>query len=96
MTRASRDGGIEAIPNDPDPIRGGKFIIQAKRYNHVVPISAIRELNGIMADEGAVKGKISPLPLPGNKESNVIQFESHCFLCSFDGWYFFVNTYLSL
>lgn len=56
VTKASRDGGIDAIAFDPDPIRGGKFIKQAKRYNHVVPISAVRELNGIMADEGAVKG----------------------------------------
>ncbi|MCT4477723.1 restriction endonuclease [Peribacillus frigoritolerans] len=56
VTKASRDGGIDAIAFDPDPIRGGKFIIQAKKNNHVVPISAVRELNGIMADEGAVKG----------------------------------------
>jgi restriction system protein len=56
VTKTSRDGGIHAVAFDPDPIRGGKFIIQAKRYNHVVPISALRELNGIMSDEGAVKG----------------------------------------
>jgi restriction system protein len=48
VTKASRDGGIDAVAFDPDPIRGGKFIIQAKRYNQVVPISAVRELNGIM------------------------------------------------
>ncbi|MEH7098409.1 restriction endonuclease [Neobacillus vireti] len=58
VTKASRDGGIDAVAFDPDPIRGGKFIIQAKRYNQVVPISAVRELNGIKGDEGAVKGII--------------------------------------
>ncbi|MFA9559663.1 restriction endonuclease [Evansella sp. AB-rgal1] len=56
VTRTSRDGGIDAVAIDPDPIRGGKFIIQAKRYNHVVPVSAVRELYGVMPDEGAVKG----------------------------------------
>lgn len=66
VTRASRDGGIDAVAFDPDPIRGGKFIIQAKRYNHVVPISAVRELNGIMADEGALKGILVTTSSYGN------------------------------
>jgi restriction system protein len=66
VTKASRDGGIDAVAFDPDPIRGGKFIIQAKRYNHVVPISAVRELNGIMGDEGAVKGILVTTSYYGN------------------------------
>jgi len=33
ITQASRDGGVDAIAFDPDPIRGGKIVIQAKRYN---------------------------------------------------------------
>ncbi|MDG2658814.1 restriction endonuclease, partial [Vibrio parahaemolyticus] len=28
VTQASRDGGVDAIAFDPDPIKGGKFIIQ--------------------------------------------------------------------
>ena len=32
VTRASRDYGVDAIVFDPDPIRGGKYVIQAKRY----------------------------------------------------------------
>jgi restriction system protein len=32
ITRASKDGGVDAIAFDPDPLRGGKVIIQAKRY----------------------------------------------------------------
>ncbi|NWL89612.1 restriction endonuclease [Paenibacillus sp. 79R4] len=56
VTRASRDGGVDAIAFDPDPIRGGKFVIQAKRYNNVVGVSAVRDLYGTMINEGAVKG----------------------------------------
>ena len=56
VTQASRDRGVDAIAFDPDPIRGGKFIIQAKRYNMVVPVSAVRDLYGTMIAEGATKG----------------------------------------
>lgn len=56
VTQASRDGGVDAIAFDPDPIRGGKFVIQAKRYNNVVPVSAVRDLYGTMISEGAAKG----------------------------------------
>lgn len=56
VTRASRDGGVDAIVFDPDPIRGGKFIIQAKRYTNVVGVSAVRDLYGTMIAEGASKG----------------------------------------
>jgi restriction system protein len=56
VTQASRDRGVDAIAFDPDPIRGGKFIIQAKRYNMVVPVSAVRDLYGTMIAEGAAKG----------------------------------------
>jgi restriction system protein len=56
VTQASRDRGVDAIAFDPDPIRGGKFVIQAKRYNMVVPVSAVRDLYGTMIAEGAVKG----------------------------------------
>ncbi len=56
VTQASRDRGVDAIAFDPDPIRGGKFIIQAKRYNVVVPVSAVRDLYGTMIAEGATKG----------------------------------------
>lgn len=56
VTQTSRDRGVDAIAFDPDPIRGGKFVIQAKRYNMVVPVSAVRDLYGTMIAEGAVKG----------------------------------------
>jgi restriction system protein len=56
VTQTSSDGGIDAIAFDPDPIRGGKFVIQAKRYTKVVPVAAVRDLYGTMISEGASKG----------------------------------------
>ena len=56
VTRASRDAGVDAIAFDEDPIRGGKYVIQAKRYNNLVPLSAVRDLYGTVQNEGAVKG----------------------------------------
>jgi restriction system protein len=56
VTQSSSDGGVDAIAFDSDPIRGGKFVIQAKRYANVVPVSAVRDLYGTMISEGAVKG----------------------------------------
>lgn len=56
ITQASRDGGVDAIAFDPDPIRGGKIVIQAKRYTNVVSVSAVRDLYGTVMNEGATKG----------------------------------------
>ncbi len=56
VTQASRDGGVDAIAFDPDPIRGGKIIIQAKRYTNIVGVSAVRDLYGTVLNEGATKG----------------------------------------
>jgi restriction system protein len=56
VTRASRDGGVDAVAFDPDPIRGGKIVIQAKRYTNVVGVSAVRDLYGTVVNEGAIKG----------------------------------------
>ncbi len=56
ITRASRDGGVDAVAFDPDPIRGGKTVIQAKRYTNTVSVSAVRDLYGTLMNEGANKG----------------------------------------
>ena len=56
MTQASRDGGVDAIAFDPEPIRGGKIVIQAKRYTNTVDVSAVRDLYGTVMAEGATKG----------------------------------------
>jgi restriction system protein len=56
VTQASRDGGVDAIAFDPDPIRGGKIVIQAKRYTNTVGVSAVRDLYGTVLNEGASTG----------------------------------------
>lgn len=56
VTQASRDGGVDAIVHDPDPIRGGKIVIQAKRYINTVEVAAVRDLYGTVMNEGATKG----------------------------------------
>lgn len=66
VTQASRDGGVDAVAFDPDPIRGGKFVIQAKRYNSVVPVAAVRDLYGTMINEGANRGILVTTSYFGN------------------------------
>ena len=56
ITQASRDAGVDAIAFDPDVIRGGKTVIQAKRYSNTVGVSAVRDLYGTVLNEGASKG----------------------------------------
>ena len=56
VTQSSRDRGVDAVAFDPDPIKGGKIIIQAKRYTNTVKVESVRALYGIMQDEGAMKG----------------------------------------
>ena len=56
VTQASRDGGVDAVVFDPDPIHGGKSVIQAKRYTNTVGVAAVRELYGTVLNEGAMKG----------------------------------------
>ncbi len=58
LTRASRDGGVDAVAFDTRPILGGKVVIQAKRYKNVVGVSSVRDLYGTMLNEGASKGII--------------------------------------
>ena len=56
VTQASADGGVDAVAFDPDPIRGGKIVIQAKRYTNTVGVAAVRDLYGTVMNEGANKG----------------------------------------
>lgn len=56
VTQASRDGGVDAVALDPDPIKGGKIVIQAKRYTGTVTVSAVRDLYGTVVNEGANRG----------------------------------------
>jgi restriction system protein len=56
VTQASRDQGVDAVIFDPDPLRGGKIVVQAKRYTNTVDVSAVRDLYGTVVNEGAIKG----------------------------------------
>jgi len=56
ITQTSSDGGVDAVAFDPDPITGGKIVIQAKRYTKTVGVSAVRDLFGTMQHEGASRG----------------------------------------
>lgn len=56
VTQSSRDGGIDAVIFDPDPLRGGKIVVQAKRYTRTVGVSSVRDLFGTVMNEGANKG----------------------------------------
>jgi restriction system protein len=56
LTRASRDGGVDAVAFDTRPVLGGKVVIQAKRYKNTVGVEAVRDLYGTMLNEGANKG----------------------------------------
>jgi restriction system protein len=56
VTRVSRDRGVDAILFDPDPLRGGKFVLQAKRYTNPVDVAAVRDLYGTVMNEGANRG----------------------------------------
>lgn len=56
ITQASSDGGVDAVAFDPDPITGGKIVIQAKRYTRTVGVNAVRDLFGTMQHEGASRG----------------------------------------
>lgn len=73
ITQASRDGGVDAVAFDPDPIRGGKIVIQAKRYTNVVGVSAVRDLYGTVLNEGANKGILVTTSNYGNDAYNFIK-----------------------
>lgn len=56
LFRADGDGGVDCVAYDPTPIRGGKYVIQAKLYRKTVPPTAVRDLYGTMQHEGAKSG----------------------------------------
>jgi restriction system protein len=56
VTQASHDRGVDALIFDPDPVRGGKYVVQAKRYTATVDVSSVRDLYGTVLNEGANRG----------------------------------------
>jgi restriction system protein len=57
-TKRSGDGGIDIIATTEQPIFGGKYVIQRKRYTpgNNVGEPAVRDLFGVMMHENANKG----------------------------------------
>ncbi|MFD3327822.1 restriction endonuclease [Streptomyces sp. NPDC058701] len=55
-TQRSGDGGVDVEALDPAPIRGGRIVVQVKRYRNTVPPTAVRDLYGTVQDKGANKG----------------------------------------
>jgi restriction system protein len=55
-TQRSNDGGVDVDALDPAPIRGGKIVVQVKRYRNTVPPTAVRDLYGTVQHTGANKG----------------------------------------
>src|SRR5262249_35796542 len=56
LTKASHDGGIDVRAFNPQPIVGGRVIVQCKRYSHVVGSPVVRDLYGALTADGAIKG----------------------------------------
>lgn len=54
--RAAGDGGIDMIATRDDPLTGGKFVIQCKRYQGPVGVPFVRDLYGVLHSEAASKG----------------------------------------
>lgn len=99
VTQASRDAGVDAIAFDEDPIRGGKYIIQAKRYNNLVPLTAVRDLFGTVHNEGAVKGILittsyygrDSLEFVKNKPLKLINGEELLYMFNKHGYHFTIE-----
>ena len=56
LTKKTGDGGIDIIAYNKQPVIGGKYIIQCKRYNGSVGEPIIRDLYGVVCSERANKG----------------------------------------
>lgn len=55
-TARSGDEGVDVLAEDLDPLTGGKIVIQAKRYRHTVPPTAVRDLDSTVRHHGARQG----------------------------------------
>ena len=56
VTQASRDEGIDGVAINADPIVGGLYIFQAKRYTKMVGLETVHALAGVVEDKNAAKG----------------------------------------
>lgn len=55
-TQTTRDGGIDIVAYNDNPIFKGKYVIQCKDWQNPVGESIIRELYGVVVSETASKG----------------------------------------
>jgi hypothetical protein len=56
VAKADKDGGVDSIAVNDDPIFGGLCVIQAKQYSNVVGVAVVQALAGVMEDKNAAKG----------------------------------------
>ena len=92
ITRKSREGGIDGVIFDDDPIRGGKYIIQAKKYNDIVSPSAVRELSGTMHHEKATRGILITTGYFG-PDSHIFAKENNITLIDGNRLVYMLNSY---
>ncbi len=55
-TQKTNDGGIDCELYSNDPILGGKFIVQVKRYKNNIDIPKLREFESVLRNSDAMKG----------------------------------------
>jgi len=57
-TARTGDGGVDVRAVNPDPLSGGKVVVQCKRYSPGSPVGAstVREFYGVVVHEGAPRG----------------------------------------
>jgi Restriction endonuclease len=56
VTQPSPDGGVDAVMINEDPVTGGIYVVQAKRYIHDVGIHVVQELERKVESKRAAKG----------------------------------------
>jgi restriction system protein len=55
-TKKSGDGGIDVLARSEEPITGGLFVVQCKRYSSNVGEPQVRDLYGVVNHTNASKG----------------------------------------
>jgi HJR/Mrr/RecB family endonuclease len=55
-TKKTGDGGIDIIAHSPEPITGGLYVVQCKRYSSNVGEPVVRDLYGVVNHVNASKG----------------------------------------
>lgn len=56
VTKATRDGGIDVVARNTERGKAEFLLIQCKRYESKVPVSAVREILGVVSKMQANKG----------------------------------------